>query len=255
MQQALSVLVRTGPAVPEATIAELAESAGLEPSHQLFQDTELLYDECLRFALSQLWPAADVVSADSVSSAVPADAIRTLFRELFRCGRNNPQALRFIVSENLFDSAQLSRRHVPLDDSPMMLQLDRILMRGHDVGAFRAGISAEDVYVLMLSLCSFPVSMGSTFHKLYGMNATDASNTAGLEALATDAVVAFLTTPMPTSQGSSYTHSSLSLAVGPSVAATLYSREQSPAPLSRGVVSSSSDANTDCSATDLYRHE
>lgn len=265
MQHSLSALARAGASPSQDILDDLAQEARISPSHHLIEDSQALYEECLRFALSQLWPADDVADLDDLPTTIPADAIRNVVASAFRSVQQHPTALRFLVAENLFNEAQLAQRRVVLEDSPVMLQLDRVLMRGHDVGAFRAGVSAEDVYILILSLCSFPVTSGSTFHALYGMNVTESSNSTGLEALIADAAIAFLTTPMPTSQGSSYTHSSLSMGVGSSVAATLYSSEQAPttdssggrdsASPSRGAVSSSSDANPAFPDSDLYQHE
>ena len=84
-------------------------------------------------------------------------------------------------------------------------------------------------------------------------------NRRGLVELTCDAVLAFLTTTMPTEQGSSYTHSSHSAAVGSSVAASLYSTDHSAAgthPLgdSAGFGPLDSDATTGGHAgvSDLY---
>jgi hypothetical protein len=109
-----------------------------------------------------------------------------------------------------------------LESSPVVLQIDRVLMRGQDYGAFRPGISAEDVYVLITSLCCFPASQGTTFHTHYGTDLDNAQTVDGLEKLACDAVLAFLTTSMPTTQGSSYTHASPTKTTPSSVSASLY---------------------------------
>ncbi|WOH93922.1 hypothetical protein [Corynebacterium urealyticum] len=109
---------------------------------------------------------------------------------------------------------------------PVILQIDRALLRGHDLGAFRTGVSAEDVYILILGLSGFATLHRNTFYALYGMDVREPHNESGVTELACDAVVAFLTTPMRTRQDNSYTHSSPSEIVGESVAASLYDSEE-----------------------------
>lgn len=255
MQCSLPVVARVGSSLSAEQLQQLAACCTVFPDHWLLQDPAAFYDECLRFASSQLWPDFSQALPDDLSRTIPADAIRSLVSATFRRIQAHPQALRLVISENLFDSANLAKRNVLLPDSPVVLQLDRVLMRGHDVGAFRASISAEDLYILILSLCSFPVALGSTFHQLYGMNVTEPANVNGLETLAKDAVLAFLTTPMPASHSGSYTHSSLSMGLGPSVAANLYSGETATSPLLHPDSSSFSDAAPDYPENDPYQHE
>lgn len=255
MRHSLPVLARRGTRIDSAVMREIATAAKVPFLGKLLHDPQLLYEEGLRFALRQTWPLEADLGSDDLSNSVPAEALREVVRTTYRRFQHNPDSVALIVSENLFGSSEASRRVGVMEESPIVLRLDRILMRGHDVGAFRGGVSAEDLYILILSLCGFPVSVGSTFHMLYGMNVADSVNTRGMEELAADAVVAFLTTPMPTNQGSSYTHSSLSAGVGPSVAASLYSRESVSPAVSRGSVSSSDANSSDFPDENLYQDE
>lgn len=204
---------------------EIAAVAHVSPACELLRQPQRLYEEGLRFAMAQIWPPADAPELDGLSDIIPADAVRVFVSAMYRRFQAHPDSLRLLISENLFNSADLAKRVGVMENSPVVLQLDRLLMRGYDVGAFREGVSAEDLYIVILSLCAFPVASGSTFHALYGMNVTDPANVDGLEKLIVDNVLAFLTSTMPTSQGNSYTHASPSPGMGPSVAARLYSRE------------------------------
>lgn len=251
MYHSLPILARVGATLSRNMIRTITHASGVPASCSLLQDGAALYEEGLRFAMRQVWVPSPTAGVEDLSTTTPADAIRTLVRITYRRFQANPDALRLIISENLFGTAERTHRVGVFEESPVVLQLDRVLMRGHDVGAFRSGVSAEDLYILILSLCGFPVSVGSTFQMLYGMNVTDAANAAGMEALVQDAVLAFLTTHMPTSQGTSYTHSSLSPGVGSSVAASLYSNESMPSLWSRGLNSSEADYPDD----DPYQNE
>ena len=227
MDAAVAVLARTGPTLPQEDWLSILETTGISPDHPLFSDTQMLYEEALRYAFARLWPAHSTVLEHDVVKLVPVDAIRRLVSDMFGRFRSHPDCARLIVRENVTGSAEVAKRIDVLEPSPVILQLDRVLMRGHDLGAFRTGVSAEDVYLLITALCQFPASQGSTFHVLYGMDVNTADNTAGLEKLACDAVVAFLTTPMRTTQGNSYTHPSEELdgLVGDSVASSLYDED------------------------------
>ncbi|MBC2681085.1 hypothetical protein GSS87_01420 [Corynebacterium sp. 4HC-13] len=225
MRHSLPILARSGTAISSQSLHEIGNAVGVSPSCPLLRHPQRLYEEGLRFAMAQIWPPADAPELDGLADLIPADAVRNFVSATFRRFQAHPDCLRLLIAENLFNTLDLPRRVGVMEDSPVVLQLDRLLMRGYDVGAFREGISAEDLYVVILSLCAFPVASGSTFHALYGMNVSDPANAEGLEKLIVDNVVAFLTSTMPTSQGSSYTHSSQSPGMGSSVAAHLYSRE------------------------------
>ncbi|MGP5660335.1 hypothetical protein [Corynebacterium falsenii] len=228
MEATLPIAARVGTRMNDRHVAAIAKASGLPASADVFASPEGLYYEALRYAHACTWPRP--ASADDVPTKVtPATAVRQLVRETYARFEDNPNALRLIASENIFGDGDISPLIGVLKDSPVVLHVDRVLMLGHDIGAFREGVSAEDVYILMSSLCSFAITQGRTFHALYGMDAFDETNRRGLVELTCDAVLAFLTTTMPTEQGSSYTHSSHSAAVGSSVAASLYSTDHSAA--------------------------
>lgn len=216
LDTAIPELVRAG---LDADTRAIAVGAGLSPAHTLLKDTTVLYDEALRYALRLLWPRPEDLDVERL---VPAEAVRSLVRTAYRRHRAHPDAVRLIVTENISGRGHLEGRIDVLETSPVVLQIDRVLMRGQDFGAFRPGISAEDVYVLITSLCCFPASQGSMFHLLYGTDMDHSATVEGLENLACDAVLSFLTTSMPTTQGSSYTHAVPTSTTPSSVSASLY---------------------------------
>lgn len=217
LDTALPELVASG---MDASLHDIAVSAGVPADHPLITDVEVLYDEALRYAFRLLWPRPTDMDVEDL---VPAEAVRTLVRTAYRRHRAHPDAVRLVLAENLFGHSRLSGRPDVLENSPVVLQIDRVLMRGQDFGAFRPGVSAEDVYVLITSLCAFPAAQGTTFHAHYSTDVDYGPTVEGLEKLACDAVLAFLTTSMPTTQGSSYTHAAPAAAAANSVSASLYS--------------------------------
>ncbi|KAB1551408.1 hypothetical protein GC425_06840 [Corynebacterium sp. zg254] len=209
-------------------ISSAAHAADIAATHELFSNTKELYHEALRYAHSRIWPTWSQEDSDELERMIPGDAIRRFSLATFERFREFPDAVRLIVAENMFQRATITTTVGILEDSPVVLVIDRLLMRGHDVGAFRTGVSAEDLFVLLTSLCAFPITQGPIFHALYGMDISDAQNTEGMGKMISDATVTFLSTTMATTQGSSYTHSSHSPSLGSSVAASLYSSQEYP---------------------------
>lgn len=216
LDTAIPELVRSG---LSADTRDIAVGAGVPPTHPLLRETRVLYDEAVRYAFRRLWPRPEDLDVERL---VPAEAVRSLVRTAYRRHRADPDAVRLIISENVLSRGHLEGRNDVLETSPVVLQIDRVLMRGQDYGAFRPGISAEDVYVLITSLCCFPASQGGLFQLLYGTDMDHAATVEGLEKLACDTVLAFLTTSMPTTQGSSYTHAAPTTRTPSSVSASLY---------------------------------
>ena len=222
MEATLPIAARVGERLSERHLIAIANAGSMQPGNALLASGDTVYHEALRYAHLCIWPQPTSAEAP-IGKITPAAAVRDLVTKTYLRFQDHPHAVRLIVSENLFGNPDFASTAGLLEDSPVVLHLDRVLMLGHDIGAFREGVSAEDVYVLISSLCSFAITQGPLFHSLYGMNPADEANTKGLIELTVDAVLAFLTTTMPTSQGSSYTHSSQSATVGSSVAASLYS--------------------------------
>ncbi len=216
LDTAIPELVRSGLA---AKTSDIAVGAGVSPNHPLLRDTQVLYDEALRYAFRLIWPRPEDLDVERL---VPAEAVRALVRTAYRRHRAHPDAVRLIITENIAGHGHVGGRSDVLESSPVVLQIDRVLMRGQDFGAFRSGISAEDVYVLITSLCCFPASQGTTFHNHYGTDLDHTQTVDGLEKLVCDTVLAFLTTSMPTNQGSSYTHATPTNMTPSSVSASLY---------------------------------
>lgn len=236
LKVALPMLTGRQDPLGEQEKAKLESLSGVPAGQRPLNNYRELYGECLRFAHAQIWPETDenhdAVMDEELYTLTPVQAVRHLVSTTYRRFQQHPAEVAFIVADNIARRRSAAVPDFALEASPVILQLDRVLMRGHDIGAFRYGISAEDLYVILVSLCSFPVAHGPAFHALYGMNATDPTNVAGMTKLTEDAVLAFLTSTMPTTQGSSYTHSSQSHSssegLPSSVAATLYASEHHP---------------------------
>ena len=84
-----------------------------------------------------------------------------------------------------------------VDVSEISLHLDRLLMLGQDSGAFRPGISANDIFTLISALSMYRVTNHAMMSNLLDINMYTHNNTEGLHRMAVDAVLAFLTANIP----------------------------------------------------------
>ena len=91
-----------------------------------------------------------------------------------------------------------------------MLHINRLLMLGQDSGAFRPGISATDLYLLITSMTLLPVSTHNITQGLFSVDLYAKENIAGLHRLVVDMVLAFLTSNIPDSGHQSYLEEDIS---------------------------------------------
>ena len=88
--------------------------------------------------------------------------------------------------ENLHSQDSVDSTAAYSDESNVLLNLDKLLMLGQDAGAFRPGISAEDVLVLINSLAYFRVSNKVTLKNLYSLDLESEANIEGMKRIAVD---------------------------------------------------------------------
>ena len=169
--------------------------------HYHFGDKRGLYLETLRLAANCLRPTdAELVSF----SGVPVDAVRLLVETLVDRFLAEPRATRLLAMENLFGILDVDTELSILGQSPVVLMIDKLLMHGLDYGAFRPGVSAIDIYLMINSLAMFPSFNRRSFRSLYGVDLNDSDNRRGLRRLISDAVIAFLTSTLPSKPTDSY---------------------------------------------------
>lgn len=167
--------------------------------HYHFGDKKGLYQQALTVAARLLNPPAGSLELDS---AVPVEGVRTLVDWLFKQHVEHPEAIRMMTMESSTDA--LDGGHALIDVSEVFLHLDKLLMLGQDSGAFRPGISANDIFTLIASLTMYRVTNRSMMQNLLDIDMRSPENTDGMHRMTVDAVLAFLTTNIPDSGHSSY---------------------------------------------------
>lgn len=187
----------------ETKLEKIAKASGMSKRmiHYHFGDKMGLYTKTVSYALKLIRPDAESMQLDS---AVPVEGVRKTVEAVYTCITKHPEAVRLLLMENLHNYGGVEAAKALTDKSNVLLNLDKLLMLGQDAGAFRPGISAEDVLVLISSLAYFRISNKSTMHNLYDLDLSSEINTAGMQHIVVDTVLAFLTSNLPNSGASSY---------------------------------------------------
>jgi len=201
---ALSSFARRG--YSETKLEALAKNTGMTKRmiHYHFGDKKGLYVRALGLALQQVAPPADILNR---SHAVPVEGMRRFVDALYFAFMDNPDAVRMVIRDNLDpvlgdDGVELAAGLPGATD--VTLHVERLLLAGQDAGAFRPGISAQDVLVLISSLCFFRVGNAVTALNVGHVDVERQRNVEGMRRLVIDTVLAFLTSNIPDSGYESY---------------------------------------------------
>lgn len=180
----------------DTRLDQIAHESGMSKRmiHYHFTDKRGLYIRALQRAIELTRPSPFELACES---PVPADGIRHIVSVLYDTVQANPEAARMIVMENVDANIDLGKVMLA-DQSQVLLNIERMLMVGHDAGAFRPGVTAIDLYEIIISQCLFQVAGGRTFKNLYGIDFDHPDNQAGRKRLLEETVLAFLTSQLPT---------------------------------------------------------
>lgn len=166
-----------------------------------FSDKKGLYRRALLHAMENITPPADVLNR---SHAVPVEGMRRFVDAIFYRFQDNPDSVALMLRENLDRVLNPSETETLNGHAEVVLHMERLLLVGQDSGAFRPGISAEDVLLLVSSVCVFRITNRSASLTLGPLNLTNQRNTEGLRRMTIDMVLGFLTSNIPDSGYSSY---------------------------------------------------
>lgn len=172
--------------------------------HYYFGDKLGLYERVLGRASELLKPPQEVLDR---SYAVPVEGMRRFVDSMFHVCAEHADCARLLMRERLNPSAgagELGARAHSEVASDVALQAERLLILGQDAGAFRPGISADDLLALIAALCEFQVSHPEAFYAANRIDFANHRNVEGMRRLVIDAVLAFLTSNIPHSGYESY---------------------------------------------------
>lgn len=207
----------------DAKLDNISRLAGMSKRmiHYHFGDKKGLYQQALSTAARRLNPPAGSLDIDS---AVPVEGVRTLVDWLFKQHVEHPEAIRMMTMET--STGALETGQALTDVSEVSLHLDKLLMLGQDSGAFRPGISANDIFTLIASLTMYRVTNRSMMQNLLDIDMHSPENTEGMHRMAVDTVLAFLTANIPDSGYSSYLSTGASVEDNDSIPQDIYSSDE-----------------------------
>ncbi|HMQ94834.1 MAG TPA: TetR family transcriptional regulator [Amaricoccus sp.] len=150
-----------------ARIDAIAARAGVSKPliYSYFGDKDALYMAALREAYVQIRSGENGLDLESKD---PESAIRALVAFTLEHFRSKPWFVSMLNTENLRGGATIRQmRDVSEIQSPLVVQLQKILERGAAAGAFRSGVDPVDLYIAIASLCYFPISNQHTLRVVF----------------------------------------------------------------------------------------
>jgi len=158
-----------------------------------FGSKEQLWIAVLERAYSGIRETEQGLDVDGLD---PAAAIRRLAELTYDHHTAHPDFLRLVSVENIHRGAHLAKSTaVASTRQPVIALIERILLRGHEQGVFRADVDALDVHMIISAYCVFPVANSHTFGILFGRDLLDSARHDHQRRLLGDMLVTYLTTP------------------------------------------------------------
>ncbi|PWR04249.1 TetR/AcrR family transcriptional regulator [Meridianimarinicoccus roseus] len=150
-----------------ARVDKIAERAGVSKPmiYDYFGDKNAVYAAALREAYIQIRRGETALDLDT---RAPDDAIRALVSFTMNHFWRNPWFINMLNTENLLGGDTVRS----LDDaseiqSVLLDRVQEILERGRRSGIFRSDIGAVDLYILIASVCWFPISNMHTLRVVF----------------------------------------------------------------------------------------
>ncbi len=174
-----------------ARVDRIAAAAGLSKPmlYGYFGDKDELYKAALREAYVQIRAGEEALALDALS---PEEALAALVMFTMTHFRTRPWFITMLNTENLRKGSTINaigdRREI---QSKLLVKLSDVLERGWKDGVFHRRAEPLEVYLMIASLCYFPVSNRFTLAEVFGFDASEEGLNAHARR-ATEAVVGWL---------------------------------------------------------------
>ncbi|MEO1986780.1 MAG: TetR/AcrR family transcriptional regulator [Martelella sp.] len=174
-----------------ARVDRIAAEAGLSKPllYDYFGDKDELYKAALREAYVQIRAGEEKLALEALS---PEDAVGALVMFTMTHFRTRPWFITMLNTENLRQGSSVGkigdRREI---QSKLLIKLEEVLKRGWKDGIFLRKAEPVEVYLMIASLCYFPVSNRFTLAEVFGFDASEEGLNAHARR-ATEAVVGWL---------------------------------------------------------------
>ncbi|MGV0820706.1 TetR/AcrR family transcriptional regulator [Martelella sp. AMO21009] len=174
-----------------ARVDRIAAEAGLSKPllYDYFGDKDELYKAALREAYVQIRAGEEKLALEALS---PEEAVGALVMFTMTHFRTRPWFITMLNTENLRQGSSVGkigdRREI---QSKLLIKLEEVLKRGWKDGIFLRKAEPVEVYLMIASLCYFPVSNRFTLAEVFGFDASEEGLNAHARR-ATEAVVGWL---------------------------------------------------------------
>jgi AcrR family transcriptional regulator len=140
-------------------------SANPRMIYHYFGGKDHLYISVLEYVLGEL--RTEELKLD-VAHVAPLDGMIQLFDFTYEHFGSHPELIHLLSGENLL-SARFLRQSIktPIVASPLLKLIDELLRRGERTGAFRRGIDALQLYVMMVGFAYFHRSNAHTLSVIF----------------------------------------------------------------------------------------
>ncbi len=175
-----------------ARVDRIADKAGVSKPllYDYFGDKDDLYAAALREAYVQIRQAETQLSLEALA---PREAIHELVVFTIAHFRRNPWFITMLNTENLRGGKTVTKLTDRQEiQSKLLLALNDVLERGREDGIFHQEISPARLYIVIASLCYFPVSNRFTLSAIFDLEWGDAEFGEHAETIA-DIIVTWLT--------------------------------------------------------------
>ncbi|MFF0814445.1 TetR/AcrR family transcriptional regulator [Rhodococcus sp. NPDC003318] len=155
-----------------------------------FGDKEGLYRAVLANAYQEIRYEEAQVDIEHLD---PEDAIRAVAEITFDHHEAHPDFIRLVSIENTHRGENLAAiEGMAQTQQPAIETLERILVRGRELGLFRADVSSLDVHILISSYCVFRIANRYTFGTLFDWDPAAPEHRAHLRTMLGDVVLSYL---------------------------------------------------------------
>jgi TetR/AcrR family transcriptional regulator len=155
-----------------ARVDAICRNAEVNPRmiYHYFGDKAGLYVAVLEDVLGELRSEELKLDVDDVE---PLEGMMALFQFIHRHFGRHPELISLLSSENLLEARFLrTSRETPLEASPLIALIAKLLRRGEESGEFRRGIDPLVLYVAMVALSYFHRSNVHTLSAIFQQDLT-----------------------------------------------------------------------------------
>jgi AcrR family transcriptional regulator len=154
-----------------------------------FGGKEQLYAAVLEHMYGRMRDAEQALRLDALP---PADALQRLVEVTFDHHAANPDFVRLVSVENIHGARIVAASPtIPARNAAVIGTLRELIARGEREGAFRPGLDALDLHMLISSFCFYRVSNRHTLRAIFGRDLQAAETVAAHRRMAVESVLRY----------------------------------------------------------------